>query len=134
MEDWRPYSRMASQGVHASAHGGYWDLGFYPEFEAIPAGASHFGLADPAAHSLLALAQVTVALLSHVVRMDNSESRDLGETLVEHVVALAQMKALDILAGEVGQLLSTFRRTRRPWSPLWAIHLKFGRGWERFGE
>lgn len=105
MDHWRPYIRMASHGVHAGPHGGYWDIGFHPDLEGIPAGASHFGLADPATHSLMALAQVTTALLVHgMSHSDLMDEPDWTDTFVAHLLTVTQLKTLQDLTDEAAAM------------------------------
>lgn len=99
LDHWKPFAKMASEGIHAGPHPGYWDLGMHPDTQGdfIAAGPTHFGLADPAAHSLMALGQVTTALLVHTVGMTIPDD-DEAESLVSHLVTLGQVKAFIWLA------------------------------------
>ena len=96
MGHWSPYVRMASHGVHAGPHGGFFDLGLPAEIDAIPAGPSHFGLADPGMNALVSLMQSTVALLNHGVGYKNDDLIDIPEGFV----LITQMKTLPRLVDE----------------------------------
>lgn len=94
LDHWSPYVRMASRGIHAGSRGGYFDLGLPPELEAIPAGPSHFGLADPGGNSMISLLQATVPLIVHGLNTYCAR----GSDFVAGLLLLAQLKTLDQLA------------------------------------
>ena len=88
LDQWRPYYRMASDNVHASAHGAYFRLGLNPHAdEVLLAGPSDLGLTDPGHSTAISLNHVTIALLN--TRSD-----------FDHVVIL---KLLGLLVNEIGK-------------------------------
>ncbi len=99
MDFWKPYFRMASHGVHATPRGGFFDIGLPSNVEAIPAGPSHFGLADPGQNSLISLSLVTVALLTHGIKQFSLRE---GSDIAEMIQLLVQLRTLDSLT-RVGQ-------------------------------
>ena len=60
----RPYFRLASNTVHAGAKGTYYRIGLTEQNEVILAGATNYGLEDPAQLVALSLAQLSTVLLS----------------------------------------------------------------------
>ena len=61
----RPYYRMASDNIHANAHGIYFRLGLDPDREPlILAGPSDMGLETAAQMTAISLNQITIALLT----------------------------------------------------------------------
>ena len=83
----RPYYRMASHNVHANPMGVFFKLGLVPESRILLAGPSHVGLADPGQSAAISLAQVSSAVGSLNLTLDN-------------VIAL---KMIMLLAREVGE-------------------------------
>ena len=72
LEHWRPYYGMASDNVHANAHGAYYRLGSPPRGEdMLLAGPSVFGLAAPGDSTAVSLCQVTSTLLSTYLSLDS---------------------------------------------------------------
>ena len=64
LEHWRPYYKMASDNVHANAHGAYFRLGLAPNTdEVLLAGPSDAGLAVPGHSTAISLCQITLAML-----------------------------------------------------------------------
>lgn len=89
MAHWRPYVGIALHGVHAGPRGAYFDLGL-AGLDAIPAGPSQFGLADPGANSLKSLLLGTLPLLVHGL-----ELTEANPALIVHgTVLITQMKIL----------------------------------------
>lgn len=99
LEHWAPYVRMASHGIHSGPRGGYFDMGLHPDLDAIPAGPSHFGLADPGTSALISLSQVTLALLVHGMKVMANASPEEPDAhrIAERVLVLAKMKSLQVL-------------------------------------
>jgi hypothetical protein len=64
-EHLRPWYRLANHGIHSGATGTIHVIDFYGRGREMLAGPSNFGLADPANGALIALHQVTAALLIH---------------------------------------------------------------------
>ena len=65
LDHWRPYYRMASDNVHANAHGAYFRLGLDQHAdEVLLAGPSDMGLTDPGHSTAISLSQITSALLA----------------------------------------------------------------------
>jgi Family of unknown function (DUF5677) len=62
-EHLRPWYRLANHGVHSGATGAAHVFDFYGQGQAMLAGPSNFGLADPANGAMIALYQVTTSLL-----------------------------------------------------------------------
>ncbi|MYC07419.1 MAG: hypothetical protein F4X57_09660 [Chloroflexi bacterium] len=61
---WRPYYKMASDNVHANAHGSHFRLGLAPlDEDMILAGPSNAGLVDPGHSTAISLNQITAVLL-----------------------------------------------------------------------
>ena len=72
LEHWRPYYGMASDNVHANAHGAYYRLGSsLRPGEILLAGASNAGLADPGHSTAISLNQITTVLLATKLTLDN---------------------------------------------------------------
>jgi|GEM_PF-5803702 len=70
LADVAPYLRLANHGIHSGPKGAFWNLGSHPEVGGPVGGATAFGLADPGSHMLIALSQITIALLVHVLKAD----------------------------------------------------------------
>ena len=68
----RPYYKMASQNVHATAKGIQFALGLIGDEGILLAGPSDIGLADPGQLSALALVQTTITLLTLTTTLDNA--------------------------------------------------------------
>ena len=72
LEHWRPYYGMASDNVHANAHGAYYRLGSsLRPGEILLAGPSNAGLADPGHSTAISLNQITIVLLATKPNLDN---------------------------------------------------------------
>jgi hypothetical protein len=83
----RPYYKLASHNVHADPKGAFFRLGLLPNDEALLAGPSDLGLADPGHGTAIALAQVTSTLLMTKPSIDR----------------LVICQILQRVAGEVGE-------------------------------
>ena len=71
LEHWRPYYRMASDNVHANAHGTYYRLGLSSQTDRVLlAGPSDMGLADPGHSTAISLLQTTTSLLMTKPNLD----------------------------------------------------------------
>ena len=69
---WRPYYGMASDNIHANAHGGYYRLGSPPYAEEVfLAGPSVYGLADPGDSTAISLCLVTASMLGTKWSLDS---------------------------------------------------------------
>jgi hypothetical protein len=66
-EHLRPWYRLANHGIHSGSTGAIHVIDFYGHGRVMLAGPSNSGLADPANGALIALHQVTAALLIHAV-------------------------------------------------------------------
>lgn len=101
MDHWSPYIRMASHGVHSGPRASNFDLGVPTGLHVIPAGPSHFGLAQPGTNALISLRQAAVALLTYALKdlTDDSVALD-GRILVAYVVLMAKIGALQKLVDE----------------------------------
>ena len=65
MEHWRPYYAMASDNVHANAHGNFFALGLSESTQGVLlAGPSNTGFADPGHQTAMSLCLVTTVLLT----------------------------------------------------------------------
>lgn len=64
LEKFRPYYKMASQNVHANPKGITFKLGLPKNSNALLAGPSEVGLADPGHGTAISLLQITVTLLA----------------------------------------------------------------------
>ena len=72
LNHWRPYYGMASDNVHANAHGTYFRLGLDdPSTPMLLAGASSMGLTEAGHSTAIALCHVTTALLTTEPRLDD---------------------------------------------------------------
>ena len=72
LEHWRPYYGMASDNVHANAHGAYYRLGSsLGPSELLLAGPSNAGLADPGHSTAISLNQITTEILATKPTLDN---------------------------------------------------------------
>ena len=84
--DWGPYYRIASDNVHANAHGTYYRLGLNPRAsEVLLAGPSEVGLAAPGHSTALSLSQITTALLATRSNLDCLVLQKLLPKLVEEI-------------------------------------------------
>jgi hypothetical protein len=105
MRHWAPYFRLASGGIHAGPHGSFFDLGLHPSIEAIPAGPSHFGLADPGGNSLISLHQITIVLMVHCLNMSiESNTEHSDELFREQVLTMIKMKMLQGLVNTADEV------------------------------
>jgi hypothetical protein len=83
---WRPYFGMASQSVHAGFRGMTNDIGQMSSVcsqQVMLAGPSNAGLAEPGQSAVIALANCTIALLSHVPRPESVIGMKVLQRLVE---------------------------------------------------
>lgn len=80
---WLPYVNMAHQRIHAGPKGVFYQLGQLGEERALIAGPSNYGLADPGAHTCVALLQATVALLSLSANVDSVVTMRVLESLCD---------------------------------------------------
>ena len=65
LDHMRPYYRMASDNVHANAHGSYFRLGLRQhKNDVLLAGPSNMGLADPGHSTAISLGQITINLIT----------------------------------------------------------------------
>ena len=101
LEHWRPYYRMASDNVHANAHGAYFRLGLsVSQSDVLLAGPSNIGLTDPGHSTAISLNQVTTVLLSTKPNLDSivishillKLVREIGESFLK---AHRELEALD---------------------------------------
>lgn len=99
MDHWSPYVRWASQAVHAGARGAFSDLGLPSGSQAMAAGPSQFGLADPAMNSLISLVQLTTALLAQGLPKADEWGNDINE-IEWGFVRIVQMNLLQNLLDE----------------------------------
>lgn len=94
LNHWRPYYGMASDNVHANAHGTYFRLGLDEDDPSPPmllAGASSMGLVAVGHPTAISLCQVTTALLTIEPRLDDLVSvyilmkllDEIGEAFVQ---------------------------------------------------
>jgi len=92
MEKWRPYYKMACQGVHAGAQSLFFSLGI-PTSSSVEllAGASNTGLADPGHCAAISLTMVSAALFTVRPQLDSLVSGkimlmlcdDIGDAFLE---------------------------------------------------
>lgn len=86
LEHWRPYYRMASDNVHANAHGAYFRLGLGPETNALLlVGPSSMGLVDAGHSSAISLRQITVALLATRPTLDGIVASNILSMLQDEI-------------------------------------------------
>lgn len=90
---WRAHYRLASHGAHANPKGILFNIQSGAEVDVIWAGPSNAGLADPAQCSLIALGNVTVALLAYAV----TELIDGDDDLFDQVLALVRQQTVLML-------------------------------------
>ena len=84
----RPYYRMASNNVHANAHGTFYKLGgFSPDLDILLAGPSNMGLADPGHGAAWSLTQNTAALVNTAPTLDSLTELTVLELLQEETGA-----------------------------------------------
>ena len=111
MDHLRPYYRMASDNVHANAHGAFYRMGMGLDGNdrgVLLAGASNMGLADPGHGTAMSLMQVTAAFV---------ESKPTLDSLIE-------LKVLQLLEDGTGQAFlqahqAAERIAREKRLPLW---------------
>lgn len=82
----RPYCRMASDNVHANAHGTYFRLGAneYTD-EVLLAGPSVLGLADPGQLTAISLNQITETLITSRPNLDGEIVSNVLQGLLEEI-------------------------------------------------
>ncbi len=86
LEHWRPYYEMASDNVHANAHGAYYRLGSsLRPGEILLAGPSNAGLADPGHSTAISLNQITMVLLATKPTLDNIVISNILLKLVDEI-------------------------------------------------
>ena len=86
LEHWRPYYGMASDNVHANAHGAYYRLGSsLRPGEILLAGASNAGLADPGHSTAISPNQITTLLLTTKPTLDNIVISNILLKLVDEI-------------------------------------------------
>ena len=86
LEHWRPYYGMASDNVHANAHGAYYRLGSsLRPGEILLAGPSNAGLADPGHWTAISLNQITTVLLATKPTLDNIVISNILLKLVDEI-------------------------------------------------
>ena len=86
LEHWRPYYGMASDNVHANAHGAYYRLGSsLRPGEILLAGPSNAGLADPRHSTAISLNQITTVLLATKPTLDNIVISNILLKLVDEI-------------------------------------------------
>jgi len=94
LDHWRPYYKLASQNIHATAQTISFSLAVVPSNEDILlTGSSDSGLIDPAHSMSISLTQVTANLLSYSPNLDDavylkvieSLCEDIGEVLKEYL-------------------------------------------------
>jgi hypothetical protein len=64
IDHFRPYYKWACEKIHANTNGLYTALGLFNREDIMLAGASNFGLADPAQLSAISLIQATTAFVA----------------------------------------------------------------------
>ncbi len=96
MEHLRPWFRLSSHGIHSGSTGAIHSRDFYGEGDAMLAGPSNAGLADPGNGALISLHQVTAVLLIHG-GPDGPEAQDLLTLkAVSNLLDRAQGRFLEI--------------------------------------
>ena len=86
LEHWRPYYGMASDNVHANAHGAYYRLGSsLRPGEILLAGPGNAGLADPGHSTAISLNQITTELLTTKPTFDNIVISNILLKLVDEI-------------------------------------------------
>ncbi len=82
----RPYYKMSSHNVHASARGLFFRLGLNPKSQPILlAGPSNAGLADPGHQAAISLTQITTSLLLQRTNIDTAVYCEILRTLVDEI-------------------------------------------------
>src|SRR5258706_14886357 len=76
----RPYYKMASYPVHASAKGLTFTLGKIGSYDLMPAGPSNAGLADPGSMAISSFYQCTTLLLCYSVYANETALKDLTKS------------------------------------------------------
>ena len=128
MGHWAPYFRMASEGVHAGAHGAFFDMGTPPHLDVIAAGPSQLGLADAGGDAAISLMQATIALLGHVLTTFETESQQSVE-LEESLSIAVEMRTIQRLAEKVSDAFLAIHHgldqtafEPRAWEPIVVFH------------
>ena len=87
LDHMRPYYRMASDNVHANAHGAHFRLGLHSaqEKKVLLAGPSNLGLADPGHSTAISLLQITTNLLATQPVFDCAVTMKVLEELTNEV-------------------------------------------------
>lgn len=109
LEHWRPYYGMASDNVHANAHGAYFRLGLANSQinEVLLAGPSNLGLADPGHSTAVSLNLVTTVLLSTKPNLDCIVISNILQKLVDEIGEefLQAHRELEELENEVSETM-----------------------------
>lgn len=99
----RAHYRMASHNVHANPKGVFFKLGLLDESQALLAGPSNAGLADPGNCAALSLAQVSAALGTLQPNLDTGVVLQIIDQLVSEVGELFE-EARERLAEDASEL------------------------------
>ena len=101
LEHWRPYYGMASDNVHANAHGAYYRLGSSLQAdEVLLAGPSNVGLAEPGHSTAISLCQVTTVLLTTKPNLDGVVISKILLKLAEEIGAAFLLAHKDLEVSE----------------------------------
>ena len=109
LDHWRPYVRVAHRTIHAGPAGIYGDIGAPDPAAMMLAGPSDMGLSDPAQATIIALENVTVAL----VLLDRPEI-NLDPAWALRALSTITNQALDAFAEVEGRQERLMAGRRRP--------------------
>lgn len=86
LDHWRPYYRMASDNVHANAHGVIYRMGLSQiDDDFILAGPSNAGLADPGHSAAISLCQISLVMLTTKPTVDSIVFSTILQILTDEV-------------------------------------------------
>lgn len=95
-EHLRPWYRLANHGIHSGATGAIHVIDFYGRGREMLAGPSNAGLADPANGALIALQQVTAALLLYAAPTPPDAEDIITVKAIQIMLDRAQQAFLEI--------------------------------------
>lgn len=97
LDHWRGHYRMASHGTHAEPQGIQWSIQTLGDLELVIAGPSNAGLLDPAQCSLIALINVTIELITFVLREFTDDDDQVASLQIQFSILVEQQKLLALL-------------------------------------
>ena len=100
IEHLRSYYRLASHQVHSNPKGVFFKMGLMDETDALLAGPSDFGLADPGQNTAISLSQITCSLVTVAPTLDGIIGAKILTALTPEVCDLFAQVQLQYERGE----------------------------------